>query len=76
MTMYKSLLDGGVYHRPSAMSIPPDPANRHWRTFLEWQDAGNAPEPADPEPESSPLPTLPQRIAAIEDYILLQELGL
>jgi hypothetical protein len=75
MAEYK-LIDGGVYHVPTGRSIPPDPANRHWQEYQRWLAAGNTPEPADPEPETSPLPTLPQRIAAIEDYILLQELGL
>jgi hypothetical protein len=76
MSDYKLLDSGGVYHRPSGMSIPPDPANRHWQEYQRWLAAGNAPDPEPAEPEPSPLPTLPQRIAAIEDYILLQELGL
>jgi hypothetical protein len=69
MTMYKLLLDGGVYHVPSGMSIPPDPANRHWQEYQRWLAAGNTPEPAEPEPEPSQMPSAAERIAALESIV-------
>jgi len=35
-------------------SIPPDPANRDYREYLDWIDAGNEPEPAPVPPVPGP----------------------
>ena len=44
-------------------SIPLDPANRDFATFLAWLEAGNTPEPA-PTPEP-PVPLTPaEKLAA------------
>jgi hypothetical protein len=69
MADYKLLPGGGVYHRLSGRSIPPDPANRHWQEYQRWLAAGNVPEPADPEPEPSQMPSDAERIAALESII-------
>jgi hypothetical protein len=69
MTMYKLLLDGGVYHVPSGRHIPPDPNNRHWWEYQNWLAAGNTPEPAEPEPEPSQMPSAAERIAALESIV-------
>lgn len=42
MALYQ-LVSGGV--KTSDLFIPNDPANRHWREFLDWQAAGNIPDP-------------------------------
>lgn len=36
-----------ILHVESGWMIPPDPANRRYREYLEWLDAGNTPEPAE-----------------------------
>jgi hypothetical protein len=43
--------------------IPPDPANRDYREYLDWLDAGNTPLPA-PEPEPAPVLTTEQKLNA------------
>jgi hypothetical protein len=44
--------------------IPLDPANRDYRDYLEWLEAGNQPLPA-PEPTPIPLPPTPtEKLAA------------
>jgi len=44
--------------------IPPDPANRDYRDYLEWVEAGNEPLPA-PKPAPAPTPPTPeQKLAA------------
>jgi hypothetical protein len=70
MTMYKLLLDGGVYHVPSGRHIPPDPNNRHWWEYQEWKQKGNTPDPARvPTRQAASFdklqPALPRRTAAI-----------
>ena len=44
-------------------SIPPDPANRDYREYLDWLDAGNTPEPVPP-PEPAPILTTEQKLNA------------
>jgi hypothetical protein len=70
MADYKLRIDGGVYHRSTGRSIPPDPKNRHWQEYQRWLAAGNTPEPADvPTRQAAsfdkPQPALPRRTAAI-----------
>jgi hypothetical protein len=67
--MYQLLEGGGVYHRPTRRSIPDAPGNRHWEEYQNWLAAGNTPEPADPEPEPSQMPSDAERIAALESII-------
>ena len=43
--------------------IPPDPANRDYREYLEWLEAGNTPEPA-PEPPAPVDLTPTEKLAA------------
>jgi hypothetical protein len=43
--------------------IPPDPANRDYRDYLEWVEAGNEPEPA-PEPPAPVELTPTEKLAA------------
>ena len=40
--------------------IPPNPANRDYREYLEWIEAGNQPLPA-PEPAPGPAPLTPEQ---------------
>jgi hypothetical protein len=44
--------------------IPFDPANRDYREYLEWLDAGNTPEPADQPAPVNPLDAAEAHIAA------------
>jgi hypothetical protein len=69
MADYQIKTDGGVYHHPTGRHIPPDPANRHWQEYQRWLAAGNTPEPADPEPEPSQMPSAAERIAALESIV-------
>ena len=43
--------DGEIYQnvlkKSDEISIPFDPANRHYQEYLEWVAEGNTPEPAD-----------------------------
>jgi hypothetical protein len=69
MSDYKLLRDGGVLHVPTGISIPADPRNRDRIEYQAWLDEGNTPEPADPEPEPSQMPSDAERIAALESII-------
>lgn len=53
----KDVLDGGfivTLDDGKRLSVPNDPANRHYQTVQEWIALGNTPDPADPPP---PLPS-------------------
>jgi hypothetical protein len=69
MSDYRLLPTGGVLHVPTGRSIPDAPGNRHWEEYQRWLAAGNTPEPADPEPEPSQMPSDAERIAALESII-------
>ena len=47
--------DGEIYQnvlkKSDEISIPFDPANRHYREYLEWVAEGNTPDPADEQKE-------------------------
>ncbi len=45
--------DGG-YLVNGALSVPNDPANRHYQAVQDWIGEGNIPAPADPEPAFEP----------------------
>jgi hypothetical protein len=66
MADYKLRIDGGVLHIPTGRSIPDAANNRHWQEYQRWLAAGNTPEPADPEPKPSQMPSDAERIAALE----------
>lgn len=44
--------------------IPPDPANRDYREYLDWVAAGNTPLPAPEPPEPPAAPTPEQKLEA------------
>lgn len=44
--------------------IPPDPANRDYREYLDWVASGNEPLPAPEPPEPPAAPTPEQKLAA------------
>lgn len=48
MALYK-LSNTGVHHE-DGRNISGSLDNRDWREFLEWQAAGNTPDPQDPDP--------------------------
>lgn len=48
--MYKLTDDTDIIRLADNASIPADPANRDYATYLEWLAAGNTPLPADPLP--------------------------
>jgi hypothetical protein len=43
------LAESGVRRLADNASIPADPENRDWQTYLEWEAAGGVPNPM-PEP--------------------------
>ena len=49
--MYKLTNHETIIRLIDNASIPADESNMDYRKYLEWLDEGNAPEPADPEPE-------------------------
>ena len=44
-------------------SVPPDPANTDYATYLAWLEAGNTPDPAPEPPAPEPL-TPAEKLAA------------
>lgn len=51
-----ALTTSGMIRRSDGAIIPPDPANRDYQAFLEWQAAGNTPTPAPVAPPAVVLP--------------------
>jgi hypothetical protein len=62
--MYK-LRKEAIERLSDGATIPLDPANTDYAHFLQWVQAGNTPEPADPDPVPQP-PTLAERRAEID----------
>ncbi len=44
----------GGYLVNGVLSMPNDPANRHYQAVQDWIGEGNTPAPADPEPPFEP----------------------
>ena len=58
------------------MSVPNDPANRHYQDILDWVNAGNLPEGADViEPDYVALRTGPDGYAPIHEQLAMQTDG-
>ncbi len=41
----------GILDTETGANIPIAESNRHYQKYQEWLSAGNAPDPADPEPQ-------------------------
>jgi hypothetical protein len=59
---YQLTIADSILRLEDGAFIPPDPANRDYREYLEWVDAGNEPEPA-PAP---PAPAAPVELTPAE----------
>jgi len=53
--MYKLTQFDTVIRSADGARIPADQRNRDYAEYLEWLEAGNAPEPADPVIEPEPI---------------------
>jgi len=51
-------------------SFLPDNRNRDYRQYLAWLEAGNTPEPADPEPVMVQEPTIDEKLRALTDVLV------
>lgn len=63
----------GVKRDIDGANIPPDPRNKDWQEFLEWQKAGNQPKPYVPpakdiKEENTRLSKEAERLEAIESF--------
>jgi len=61
--MYQLTTSTSIIRLTDNACIPPDPANRDYRDYLEWVEAGNEPEPA-PEPPAPVELTPAEKLAA------------
>jgi len=61
--MYQLTTSTSIIRLTDNACIPPDPANRDYRDYLEWVAAGNEPEPA-PEPPAPVELTPAEKLAA------------
>jgi len=52
--MYQLTTSTSIIRLTDNACIPPDPANRDYRDYLEWVEAGNEPEPAPAPPAPGP----------------------
>ena len=55
--MYQLTTSNTILRLADNASIPPDPANRDYREYLEWVEAGNTPDPAPIVAPPAPLTT-------------------
>ena len=65
MTRYK-LHGDNIVIKNGHMCIPFDNLNRDYQEYLEWLEAGNLPEPADPIIDYVGIPTQEERLQALE----------
>lgn len=71
--MYKLKNDKAIIRTTDNACIPKDQKNRDYKEYLAWLDAGNTPEPADPEPVD-PYDVLRERAYKAEaDSLFFQE---
>lgn len=61
--MYQLTTGNTIFRFADSAYIPPDTANRDYREYLEWVDAGNEPEPA-PAPPAPPVLTTEEKLNA------------
>ena len=61
--MYQLTTGTSIIRLADNAFIPPDPANRDYREYLDWVEAGNEPEPA-PEPPAPVDLTPTEKLAA------------
>ena len=61
--MYQLTTGTSIIRLADNAFIPPDPANRDYREYLDWVEAGNEPEPA-PEPPAPVELTPTEKLAA------------
>ena len=61
---YQLTTTDSIFRIADSTWIPPDPANRDYREYLDWVAAGNEPLPAPELPEPPAAPTPEQKLAA------------
>jgi hypothetical protein len=66
--MYKIINDFVVQRLSDEHYIPRDPTNKDYKEFLEWEQKGNEPKPADVEPEPAP-PTKEELVAQVAELV-------
>lgn len=69
--MYKHTDSDVVVRLSDGAFIPADMANSDYQQYLQWLEAGNVPEPADPA-----LPTIPQEVTRFQALAALHLAGL
>jgi hypothetical protein len=63
---YKLAQFSGVIRLRDGIGIPEDDMNRDYQEYLAWKSEGNEPEPADPIPTIIDMPSLQEKVDALE----------